>query len=131
MMSLLPTTPIKPQSFNNRTLTPKNKKNRCLIFFYQQKNPKKNSKHIKNDSFPFPSFIQNLKYNIMHNPLLLIFSSFLFIKITITYGTTFTMDTTTASSITNFYQNFAYCSCDVMPTLCDNYCCCDTNCDTV
>ena len=33
-----------------------------------------------------------------------------------------------AASISNSYQDFAACSCDLTPSLCDNYCCCDSQC---
>lgn len=35
---------------------------------------------------------------------------------------------TNAPTITNYYQDFAACSCDLSPALCDNYCCCDPLC---
>lgn len=47
------------------------------------------------------------------------------------YGTTITRSTATTSSISDFYQDFSYCSCDVTPSLCDNYCCCDASCSSV
>lgn len=33
-----------------------------------------------------------------------------------------------AASISSLYQDFAACSCDLTPSLCDNYCCCDSLC---
>ena len=36
--------------------------------------------------------------------------------------------TNAPASVSNFYQDFASCSCDLTPGLCDNYCCCDTQC---
>ena len=47
------------------------------------------------------------------------------------YGTIITRSTATTSSISDFYQDFSYCSCDLTPSLCDNYCCCDTSCSSV
>ena len=50
---------------------------------------------------------------------------------TSSYGVTITRSTATTASITDFYQDFSYCSCNVSPSLCDNYCCCDTSCSAV
>jgi hypothetical protein len=50
---------------------------------------------------------------------------------TYSYGVQLSMPTVTTASITNFYQDFSYCSCDLSPSLCDNYCCCDGACSTV
>jgi hypothetical protein len=36
--------------------------------------------------------------------------------------------TNSSATITNYYQDFAACSCDLTPSLCDNYCCCDPLC---
>ncbi len=33
-----------------------------------------------------------------------------------------------ASSITDYFIDFAECSCNIMPSICDNYCCCDSLC---
>lgn len=32
------------------------------------------------------------------------------------------------SSITDYFIDFAECSCNIMPLICDNYCCCDSLC---
>jgi len=47
------------------------------------------------------------------------------------YGATITVNSTASASISNFYQDLAYCSCDLTPSLCDNYCCCDASCSAV
>lgn len=47
------------------------------------------------------------------------------------YGTVITRSTATTASITNFYQDFSYCGCDLTASLCDNYCCCDGFCSSV
>lgn len=48
-----------------------------------------------------------------------------------TYASQINLSTTTTSTISNFYQDFSSCSCDRTPSLCDNYCCCDSVCPTV
>lgn len=47
------------------------------------------------------------------------------------YSVSLAMATLSGSSITNYYQNLAICSCDVTVNLCDNYCCCDSACSQV
>ena len=44
------------------------------------------------------------------------------------FGAQVTLSSSSTASITNFYQDFSYCSCDITPSLCDNYCCCDSSC---
>lgn len=63
-------------------------------------------------------------------PAQIIAFSLLF-SLAFSYGTTVTVSSTATASITNFYQDFSYCSCDLTPSLCDNYCCCDASCSTV
>lgn len=41
------------------------------------------------------------------------------------------MNTTASKTISDYNTDFASCSCDIHPTICDNYCCCDTVCSTV
>ena len=47
------------------------------------------------------------------------------------YASQITISSATASTISNFYQDFSTCSCDKTPSLCDNYCCCDSACSSV
>jgi hypothetical protein len=47
------------------------------------------------------------------------------------YGAQITISSATQASITNFYQDFSTCPCDISPLLCDNYCCCDSLCSSV
>ena len=49
----------------------------------------------------------------------------------ITYATQINVSSATTSTISNFYQDFSFCSCDRTPSLCDNYCCCDSACSAV
>lgn len=44
------------------------------------------------------------------------------------YATLLSISTTSTATISNYYQDFASCSCDLTPSLCDNFCCCDSQC---
>ena len=45
------------------------------------------------------------------------------------YSAQITMKSTAStSSITDYFVDFAQCSCNIMPLICDNYCCCDSLC---
>lgn len=44
------------------------------------------------------------------------------------YATLLSISNSTSATISNYYQDFAACSCDLTPSLCDNYCCCDSQC---
>lgn len=50
------------------------------------------------------------------------------LSLALAFSTPLAITTSTASTITNYYQDFASCSCDITPSLCDNYCCCDSQC---
>ena len=65
------------------------------------------------------------------NSSLLIACLALLFSATLNYGVSLTMASATTPSITNFYQDFSYCTCDLSPSLCDNYCCCDAACSSV
>lgn len=40
-------------------------------------------------------------------------------------------DTTSSQTISSYNTDFASCSCNLHPTICDNYCCCDNSCSSV
>lgn len=52
-------------------------------------------------------------------------------KTILSYASQINISSTTTSTVSNFYQDFSSCSCDKSPSLCDNYCCCDTACPSV
>jgi len=41
------------------------------------------------------------------------------------------MNTTSSKTISDYNKDLALCSCDIHPTICDNYCCCDSKCSSV
>lgn len=55
-------------------------------------------------------------------------SLFAFLWTAAPYATLLSISNSSAASISNYYQDFAACSCDLTPSLCDNYCCCDAQC---
>lgn len=61
---------------------------------------------------------------IQMTPLILIIT---LLPLASAYSTLLTISNASAS-ISNYYQDFASCSCDLTPGLCDNYCCCDPQC---
>lgn len=57
------------------------------------------------------------------------FIGILLIKNSIEYSALITMKSTaTTSSISDYFIDFAECSCNIMPLICDHYCCCDSLC---
>jgi hypothetical protein len=78
------------------------------------------------------SQINNIsQFEFMQIRLILLLLFALLLPYIHSYGTTISVSSTASASITNFYQDLAYCSCDLTPSLCDNYCCCDAFCSTV
>lgn len=76
------------------------------------------------------TLVYNTDLNQMNNIKLALIIT-LFTGYVHSYGTTITRSTAATASITDFYQDFSYCSCNLTPSLCDNYCCCDTSCSSV
>jgi len=54
-----------------------------------------------------------------------------FIQTVLNYAAQINISSATTATVSNFYQDFSYCSCDRTPSLCDNYCCCDSLCSSV
>ncbi len=47
------------------------------------------------------------------------------------YSVKITMDTKSQTSINSTIVDVSKCSCNLHPTICDNFCCCDNSCSSV
>lgn len=71
-------------------------------------------------------------YQTNNKTLFILLFTYLLILPTLQYFSQITnMNKVASKSVSNYQTDFASCSCNIHPTICDNYCCCDSSCSTV